>query len=107
MGLLTGAGDGSSVLGSFSLLSGVVGVTGAMTLSGGSATVGGALVGVDTVSGVWTLELLVRLFSQDPSLLGRQLVQGFLAFTQAHPLQEPVLLHLQQGIFQVSGLSRA
>ena len=37
MGLLTGAGDGSSVLGSFSLFSVVVGVTGVMTLSGGSA----------------------------------------------------------------------
>ena len=43
MGLLAGAGDGSSVLGSFSLFSGVVGVTGAMTLSGGSATVGGGV----------------------------------------------------------------
>ncbi len=40
---------------------------------------------------VW---LLVHL----PSLLGRQFPQGLLAFTQAHPLQEPVLLHLQHGI---------
>ena len=38
------------------------------------------------------------LFTQEPSLLGRQLVQGRLAFAQAHPLQVPVLLHLQHGI---------
>ena len=44
------------------------------------------------------LELLV----QDPSLLGRQFAQGFLAFTQAQPLQEPVLLHLQHGMVQLS-----
>ena len=36
--------------------------------------------------------------AQVPSLLGRQFEQGFPAFTQAHPLQEPVLLHLQHGI---------
>ncbi len=35
---------------------------------------------------------------QVPSLLGRHVVQGFPAFTQAHPLQEPVLLYLQHGI---------
>ena len=37
-------------------------------------------------------------FMQVPSLLGRQLMQNFLAFTVAHPLQEPVLLHLQHAI---------
>ena len=50
------------------------------------------------VDGFWVLELLV----QDPSLLGRQFAQGFPAFTQAHPLQEPVLLHLQHGMVQLS-----
>ena len=51
----------------------------------------GALIGIWAVRGC-------RLFTQEPSLLGRQLVQGSQAFTQAHPLQEPVLLHLQHGI---------
>ena len=35
-------------------------------------------------------------FEQLPSLLGRQLEHCFPAFTQAQPLHEPVLLHLQQ-----------
>ena len=39
---------------------------------------------------------------QDPSLLERQFAQGFPAFTQAQPLQEPVLLHLQHGMVQLS-----
>ena len=37
---------------------------------------------------------------QVPSLPGRQFIQGLLAFTQAQPRHEPVLLHLQQGILQ-------
>ncbi len=35
---------------------------------------------------------------QVPKLPGRQFIQGLLAFTQAQPRHEPVLLHLQQGI---------
>ena len=42
------------------------------------------------------VELLIQL----PSFLGRQFVQVFPAFTQAQPLQEPVLLHLQHTIFR-------
>ena len=37
---------------------------------------------------------------QFPSFPGRQLSQDFFAFTQAQPLQEPNLLHLQHAIFQ-------
>lgn len=59
---------------------------------------GGALIGVVAVDGVWSQDLLARSFRQCPSLLGRQFVQGFPAFTQAQPLQEPLLLHLQQTI---------
>ena len=59
---------------------------------------GGALNGIDTFDGCLTPERLDEQFAQDPSLLGRQFVQGFPAFTQAHPLQEPVLLHLQHGM---------
>ena len=58
----------------------------------------GALIGVGAVTGCWMLEALEDLFTHDPSSLGRQAVQGLPAFTQAHPLQEPVLLHLQQRI---------
>ena len=44
------------------------------------------------------LPLVVDLLAQCPSLLGRQLTQVFLAFTQAQPLQWPDLLHLQHTI---------
>ena len=71
----------------------------AATVAGGQVVGGGgALIGVDAVDGCWMLELLDDRFTQEPSLLGRQFVQGLPAFTQAHPLQEPVLLHLQHGI---------
>ena len=43
-------------------------------------------------------ELRGGRFAQEPSLPGRQLEQGLPAFTQAHPLQEPVLLHLQHSL---------
>ncbi len=39
---------------------------------------------------------VAETFKHVPILLGRQLVHGFPAFTQAQPLHEPVLLHLQQ-----------
>ena len=42
----------------------------------------------------------VKLLIQLPSFPGRQFVQVFPAFTQAQPLQEPVLLHLQHTIFR-------
>ncbi len=44
---------------------------------------------------VW---LLVWLLTHLPSFPGRQLLQIFLAFAQAQPLQEPVRLHLQHTI---------
>lgn len=44
-------------------------------------------------------ELAHRLFIQVSNLLERHLAQGFLAYTQEHPLQEPVLLHLEHVIF--------
>ena len=37
---------------------------------------------------------------QFPSFPGRQLSQNLFAFTQAQPLQEPDLLHLQHAIFE-------
>ena len=46
----------------------------------------------------------VKLLIQLPSFLGRQLVQVF-PFTQAQPLQEPVLLHLQHTIFRSLGIT--
>ena len=58
----------------------------------------GALTWVDKFDGCWAHERMEGRLAQMPSLLGRQLEQGFPAFTQAHPLQEPVLLHLQHGI---------
>ena len=58
----------------------------------------GALTWVDKFDGCWAHERMEGRLAQVPSLLGRQLEQGFPAFTQAHPLQEPVLLHLQHGI---------
>ena len=54
-------------------------------------------VGV-TVPGVGVEET----FEQLPSLLGRQLEHCFPAFTQAQPLHEPVLLHLQQRTISLS-----
>ena len=59
----------------------------------GGQVVRGALIGVEAVDGCLMLELLDESFTQEPSLLGRQFVQAFPAFTQAHP----VLLHLQHG----------
>ena len=47
---------------------------------------------------VVVVSLAVELFTQLPSLLGRQLMHCFPAFTQAQALQEPVLLHLQHTI---------
>ena len=41
------------------------------------------------------------------SFPGRQLLQDFIAFTQAQPLQEPVLLHLQHTILRNSPLTLA
>ena len=66
----------------------------------GGVVAGGALIGVDTVGSCWTHGRLDEQFTQEPSLLGRQSEQGLPAFTQAHPLQEPVLLHLQHGIIR-------
>ncbi len=43
-------------------------------------------------------ELAVEMLRQFPSLIGRQLVHTNPVFTQAHPLQAPVLLHLQHTI---------
>ncbi len=43
-------------------------------------------------------EFADKRFMQVPNLQGRHVVQGLPAFTQAHPLQEPVLLHRQHGI---------
>ena len=63
-------------------------------------------IGIGTFDGCWMRGLLEELFSHDPNLLGRQFVQGFPAFTQAHPLQEPVLLHLQHGICSESTPTR-
>ena len=61
---------------------------------GGSGAVGsvGSLEGLaaDMVAG--------GRLEQFPSFLGRQLSQNLFAFTQAHPLQEPDLLHLQHAI---------
>ena len=39
-----------------------------------------------------------EVFLQVPSLLGRQFLHDFLAFTQAQPLHEPDLLHLQHAM---------
>ncbi len=39
-----------------------------------------------------------EMLTQFPSFLGRQVVHDFPDFTQAHPLQEPVLLHRQHAI---------
>ena len=62
---------------------------------GGSGAVGsvGSLGGLaaDVVSG--------GRLEQFPSFPGRQLSQNLFAFTQAQPLQEPDLLHLQHAIF--------
>lgn len=74
----------------------VVGETTASSVAGRSF-VRGALNRVD-IDGLRMHALLDEQFIHKPSLLGRQLVQGLPAFTQAHPLQEPVLLHLQHGI---------
>ena len=41
---------------------------------------------------------LLAQLAQFPSFPGRQFSQIFFAFTQAHPLQEPDLLHLQHAI---------
>ena len=57
-----------------------------------------ALSVVDVPIGRWTHERVDEQFTQEPILLGRQFEQGFPAFTQAHPLQVPVLLHLQHAI---------
>ena len=52
---------------------------------------------VRVVSGVLGVGVGVEeTFKQVPILLGKQLEQGFPAFTQAQLLHEPVLLHLQQ-----------
>ena len=69
--------------------------------SGGKQVVWWALIGVDSVSGCCKHELLEEMFTQNPSLLGRQFVQGPPAFTQVHPLHKPALLHLQHGIVNV------
>lgn len=53
------------------------------------------LVLVGLAVGVTTGGRLVQL----PSFPGRQFSQDFFAFTQAQPLQEPDLLHLQHAIF--------
>ena len=50
-----------------------------------------ALSVVDVPVGHWTHERVDEQFIQEPILLGRQFEQGFPAFTQAHPLQVPVL----------------
>ena len=42
-----------------------------------------------------TAFVVTETFKQLPNRLGRQLEQEFPAFTQAHPLHLPVLLHLQ------------
>ena len=59
---------------------------------------------VRVVSGVLGVGVGVEeTFKQVPILLGKQLEQGFPAFTQAQPLHEPVLLHLQQAtIFPIT-----
>ena len=47
--------------------------------------------------------VVAETFEQFPNRLGRQLEQDFPAFTQAHPLHWPVLLHLQHTtIFQIN-----
>ena len=62
-----------------------------------------------TVPGVLGVPVVVleagvaETFKQVPILLGRQLVHGFPAFTQAQPLHEPVLLHLQQATISQYG----
>ena len=54
---------------------------------------------VDVSVSCWAPERMDGLFIQEPILLGRQFEQGLPAFTQAHPLQMPVLLHLQHAMF--------
>ena len=61
----------------------------------GGASIGVSVVDVSPVDGCWARWLLEDLLAQHPSLLGRHFEQGFPAFTQAHLLQEPVLLRLQ------------
>ena len=62
-----------------------------------------------TVPGVLGVPVVVlgagvaETFKQVPILFGRQLVHGFPAFTQAQPLHEPVLLHLQQATISQYG----
>ena len=62
-----------------------------------------------TVPGVLGVPVVVlgagvaETFKQVLILLGRQLVHGFPAFTQAQPLHEPVLLHLQQATISQYG----
>ena len=48
---------------------------------------------------VGVVEVRFRVFSQKPSLLGRQFEQDLPTFTQAQPLHKPALLHLQHTIF--------
>ncbi len=59
------------------------------------------VVGEQLVEGGESSELAVEMLAQLPSFFGRQVVQDFPDLTQAHPLQEPVLLHLQQTIFSL------
>ncbi len=44
------------------------------------------------------------MLEQFPRRLGRQFWQEMPAFIQEHPLQRPVLLHLQQGITQTQAI---
>ena len=44
------------------------------------------------------------LLEQLPNRLGRQFEQNFPAFTQAHPLHRPALLHLQHCAFDIPGI---
>ena len=66
--------------------------TAVATVVTGGPVAGGALIGINSC---WTPERMYEQFTQEPSLLGRQFLP---AFTQVHPLQEPILLHLQHGM---------
>ena len=70
-------------------------------LTGGSGVVGS----VSSLGGLAADMIAGGRLEQFPNFPGRQLSQNLFAFTQAQPLQEPDLLHLQHAILSKSTFS--
>ena len=83
-------------VGSLSVCSGPIGVVG----------VQGSVQSLRHIGGERSTGCERVTFRQVPSLLGRQLEHDFPAFTQAQPLQEPVLLHLQHDTIFTTAVER-